>query len=196
MFPACKRYTCMTKSKSSMAPPDETQRKKKESIVELSKFIDKRIRVKFQGGREATGILKGYDALLNLVLDDTQEFLRDPDDLLKITDETRSLGLVVARGTAVTVIAPNEGVEQIANPTNNNATISLWYFVCGFRVSVDFQCYNKRILIVEMQFMDIRPKHKMSLKSHCLCKVDVVSTLTTTFCEQFILENVHRTNKF
>ncbi|KAI6182942.1 Sm domain-containing protein [Aphelenchoides bicaudatus] len=99
-----------------MAPPDDAQRKKKESIVELSKFIDKRVRVKFQGGREATGILKGYDALLNLVLDDTIEFLRDPDDLLKITDETRNLGLVVARGTAVTVIAPNEGVEQIANP--------------------------------------------------------------------------------
>ncbi|KAI6212242.1 Sm domain-containing protein [Aphelenchoides fujianensis] len=99
-----------------MAPQDETQRKKKESIVELSKFIDKRVRVKFQGGREATGILKGYDALLNLVLDDTQEFLRDSDDLLKTTEETRNLGLVVARGTAVTVIAPNEGVEQIANP--------------------------------------------------------------------------------
>lgn len=64
----------------------------------------------------ATGILKGYDALLNLVLDDTVEFLRDPEDLLKITDETRNLGLVVARGTAVTVIAPNDGVEQIANP--------------------------------------------------------------------------------
>ncbi|KAI6198310.1 U6 snRNA-associated Sm-like protein LSm7, protein [Aphelenchoides fujianensis] len=70
-----------------MAPSGETkpQRKKKESIVELSKFIDKRVRVKFQGGREATGILKGYDALLNLVLDDTQEFLRDSDDLLKTT---------------------------------------------------------------------------------------------------------------
>lgn len=64
----------------------------------------------------ATGILKGYDALLNLVLDDTTEFLRDPEDLLKVTDETRNLGLVVARGTAVTVIAPNEGIEHIANP--------------------------------------------------------------------------------
>jgi U6 snRNA-associated Sm-like protein LSm7 len=49
-------------------------------------------------------------------LDDTIEFLRDPEDLLKITDETRNLGLVVVRGTAVTVVAPNEGVEQIENP--------------------------------------------------------------------------------
>ncbi|CAD5218194.1 unnamed protein product [Bursaphelenchus okinawaensis] len=99
-----------------MASKDEQQRKKKESIVELARFIDKRVRVKFQGGREATGILKGYDALLNLVLDDTVEFLRDPEDLLRITDETRSLGLVVARGTAITVVAPNDGVENIENP--------------------------------------------------------------------------------
>jgi U6 snRNA-associated Sm-like protein LSm7 len=34
------------------------------------------IRVKFSGGREAAGVLKGYDPLLNLVLDDTTEYLR------------------------------------------------------------------------------------------------------------------------
>lgn len=32
--------------------------------------------MKFAGGREAAGILKGYDPLLNLVLDNTTEFLR------------------------------------------------------------------------------------------------------------------------
>lgn len=31
---------------------DDSTRKKKESIVDLSRFIDKKIRVKFQGGRE------------------------------------------------------------------------------------------------------------------------------------------------
>ncbi|KAL3078828.1 hypothetical protein niasHS_014610 [Heterodera schachtii] len=95
---------------------DETSKKKKESIVDLSRFIDKKVRVKFQGGREAAGILKGYDQLLNLVLDNATEFLRDPEDPLRITDETRNLGLIVARGTAITVVAPNEGIEQIANP--------------------------------------------------------------------------------
>lgn len=35
--------------------------KKKESILDLSKYIDKTIRVKFQGGHEASGILKGFD---------------------------------------------------------------------------------------------------------------------------------------
>ena len=32
------------------------------------------------------------------------------------TDKTRSLGLVVVRGTQVSLVAPQEGVEEIANP--------------------------------------------------------------------------------
>uniref|UniRef100_A0A915BIE5 U6 snRNA-associated Sm-like protein LSm7 n=2 Tax=Ascarididae TaxID=6250 RepID=A0A915BIE5_PARUN len=99
-----------------MPEKDDSTRKKKESIVDLSRFIDKKIRVKFQGGREASGILKGYDALINLVLDNAVEYVRDSEDPQKITEETRALGLIVARGTAITVVAPNDGIEQIANP--------------------------------------------------------------------------------
>ena len=55
---------------------DQKERKRKESIVDLTGYLDKSIRVKFSGGREATGILKGFDPLLNLVLDDTVEHLR------------------------------------------------------------------------------------------------------------------------
>uniref|UniRef100_A0A4X1VT01 LSM7 homolog, U6 small nuclear RNA and mRNA degradation associated n=1 Tax=Sus scrofa TaxID=9823 RepID=A0A4X1VT01_PIG len=54
----------------------DKEKKKKESILDLSKYIDKTIRVKFQGGREASGILKGFDPLLNLVLDGTIEYMR------------------------------------------------------------------------------------------------------------------------
>ncbi|KAK4270671.1 hypothetical protein QN277_019449 [Acacia crassicarpa] len=46
-------------------------------------------------GIAVTGTLKGYDQLRNLVLDEAVEFLRDPDDLLKTTDRTSSLGLIV-----------------------------------------------------------------------------------------------------
>uniref|UniRef100_A0A8C0XUC9 Sm domain-containing protein n=1 Tax=Castor canadensis TaxID=51338 RepID=A0A8C0XUC9_CASCN len=56
--------------------PQDKEKKKKESILDLSKYIDKTIRVKFQGGREASGILKGFDPLLNLVLDGTIEYMR------------------------------------------------------------------------------------------------------------------------
>jgi U6 snRNA-associated Sm-like protein LSm7 len=40
----------------------------------------------------------------------------DPDDMQRITDKTRKLGLVVIRGTQVSLVAPKEGMEEIANP--------------------------------------------------------------------------------
>lgn len=89
---------------------------KKESALDLAKFVDKGIRVKLAGGREVAGVLKGYDQLLNLVLDDAVEYLRDPNDSMRITDDTRTLGVVVCRGTAVTMVSPTTGAEEIANP--------------------------------------------------------------------------------
>ena len=95
---------------------DGQERKKKESILELNRFIDNQIRVKFAGGRESSGTLKGFDSLLNIVLDDTIEYLLDPDDPYKLTQDTRHLGLVVCRGTTVTLICPMYGMESISNP--------------------------------------------------------------------------------
>ena len=69
----------------------------KQTVLDLGKYIDKGVRVKLSGGREVEGILKGFDQLLNLVLDETKEYLRDVDDPLRITDETRNLGLIVTR---------------------------------------------------------------------------------------------------
>jgi small nuclear ribonucleoprotein (snRNP)-like protein len=90
----------------------DKERPKKENILDLGKYMDKRITVKFNGGREGTmrrspptpfspfvvtcqnasactarwgltfrqfavqGTLKGYDALMNLVLDDGKETVR------------------------------------------------------------------------------------------------------------------------
>jgi U6 snRNA-associated Sm-like protein LSm7 len=90
--------------------------KSKKSVLDMSKFMDKEVRVKFMGGREVVGTLKGYDALLNLVLDDTREFLKDPDDPYRLLDETRNLGLTVGRGTSVMLVCPTEGFEEISNP--------------------------------------------------------------------------------
>ncbi len=53
-----------------------TNAPKKESILELTKMIDAKVHVKCLGGRELVGILKGYDELVNLVLDDADEFIR------------------------------------------------------------------------------------------------------------------------
>ncbi|XP_013189732.1 U6 snRNA-associated Sm-like protein LSm7 [Amyelois transitella] len=104
------------KGKTGQGAGDNKEKRRKESILDLSKYLEKSIRVKFAGGREAAGILKGYDPLLNLVLDNTTEFLRDPDDPYKLLDDTRALGLVVCRGTSVVLICPMDGMEAIPNP--------------------------------------------------------------------------------
>lgn len=49
---------------------------KRESILELSKLMDAQVRVKCLGGRELKGTLRGYDELVNLVLDECDEFIR------------------------------------------------------------------------------------------------------------------------
>lgn len=72
---------------------------------------------------------------MNLVLDDVKELLRgmllasfwfflslcrlihSSDD--EGNESTRSLGLIVARGTLLVLIRPLDGSEQIANPFNN-----------------------------------------------------------------------------
>ncbi|PYI31946.1 U6 snRNA-associated Sm-like protein LSm7 [Aspergillus indologenus CBS 114.80] len=90
----------------------QQEKPKKENILDLNKYMDKEVRVKFNGGREVTGILKGYDQLMNLVLDDVKEGMRDDEG----NETTRSLGLIVARGTLIVLISPADGSEEIANP--------------------------------------------------------------------------------
>ncbi|KAK7538866.1 hypothetical protein IWX49DRAFT_588824 [Phyllosticta citricarpa] len=87
-------------------------RPKKENILDLAKLMDKEISVKFNAGREVTGTLKGYDQLMNLVLDNVKEIMRDDEG----NESHRSLGLIVARGTLLVLISPLDGSEEIANP--------------------------------------------------------------------------------
>ncbi|KAL9116244.1 MAG: hypothetical protein Q9227_000615 [Pyrenula ochraceoflavens] len=91
-------------------PP--TEKPKKENILDLTKYMDKQVTVKFNGGREVVGTLKGYDQLMNLVLDDVKETMRDDEG----NESSRSLGLVVARGTLLVLISPVDGSEEIENP--------------------------------------------------------------------------------
>ncbi|KAH1428697.1 Sm-like protein lsm7 [Aspergillus fumigatus] len=90
----------------------QQEKPKKENILDLSKYMDKEVKVKFNGGREVSGMLKGYDQLMNLVLDDVKESMRDDEG----NETTRSLGLIVARGTLIVLISPADGSEEIANP--------------------------------------------------------------------------------
>ncbi|GAA5987864.1 hypothetical protein JCM11641_003513 [Rhodosporidiobolus odoratus] len=92
-------------------------RPKREAILDLSKYVDKQIRVKFTGGREVTGTLKGFDQLLNLVMDELEETVKDPETgAAVVPPRSRSLGLAVLRGTSLVVISPLDGSQEIANP--------------------------------------------------------------------------------
>lgn len=77
------------------------------------------------------GVLKGYDQLLNLVLDDVEEtiqgmILTTLDRrfcslisswlILEPEPHTRNLGLVVLRGPTITIISPTDGSAEIENP--------------------------------------------------------------------------------
>ncbi|ODV62766.1 Sm-like protein LSM7, partial [Ascoidea rubescens DSM 1968] len=90
---------------------------KRDAILDLSKFKNEKLRVKFIGGREIIGVLKGYDQLMNLVLDNVEESLRDPDDDTVLTEKKRQLnGLVVVRSPLLLTVSPVEGSEVIENP--------------------------------------------------------------------------------
>lgn len=88
----------------------------KPSVINLDALLEKVVRVKFTGGREVTGVLKGHDPVPNIVLDECVEYLRDPKDPMKLSDKTRKLGLVVCRGTSITVVNPEAGFIEIDNP--------------------------------------------------------------------------------
>ncbi|KAJ1893571.1 U6 snRNP-associated protein Lsm7 [Kickxella alabastrina] len=95
---------------------DNKEKKKRDAIFDLKKYTDKRICVKFMGGREVTGVLKGSDQLLNIVLDEAEETLRDPENSDSSEERKRHIGLVVLRGPSIILVSPTDGSEEIENP--------------------------------------------------------------------------------
>ena len=43
---------------------------------DLKKYMDKRLQIKLNGNRTVTGVLRGFDQFMNLVLDETMEIVR------------------------------------------------------------------------------------------------------------------------
>lgn len=101
------------RSKSYMS---RQERPKKEAILDLNKFKDQKVVVKFIGGRQVVGVLKGFDQLMNLVLEDVSEQLRDPEDDAVLTEKTRDFKVVVVRGPLLLTLSPLDGTESIENP--------------------------------------------------------------------------------
>eukprot|EP00271_Cylindrocystis_brebissonii_P007437 TRINITY_DN2098_c0_g1_i1.p1 TRINITY_DN2098_c0_g1~~TRINITY_DN2098_c0_g1_i1.p1 ORF type:complete len:106 (+),score=24.42 TRINITY_DN2098_c0_g1_i1:411-728(+) len=95
---------------------EQTPAARRHTVLDLANYVDKGVCVKLSGGRQVTGTLKGYDQLVNLVLDEAMELERDTEDPLRTSDNKRPLGLIVCRGTAVMLVAPTDGTSEIANP--------------------------------------------------------------------------------
>eukprot|EP01064_Diplonema_japonicum_P024941 TRINITY_DN35759_c0_g1_i1.p1 TRINITY_DN35759_c0_g1~~TRINITY_DN35759_c0_g1_i1.p1 ORF type:complete len:130 (+),score=29.74 TRINITY_DN35759_c0_g1_i1:46-390(+) len=101
---------------------------RKDVVHHIEKLLEQPVNVSLIGGREVTGILKGFDLSLNIVLDETREYVRDLTDFSKrnlipdpeepdtLVEETRFLGVVVCKGSLVTVVSPYDGTEEIENP--------------------------------------------------------------------------------
>ncbi|CAG8494982.1 13169_t:CDS:2 [Funneliformis caledonium] len=80
----------------------------KASQPELKKYLfiyvymEKRLFIQLNGARKVTGILRGYDPFMNLVLDDTVEEVS--------STEKHNIGMVVIRGNSVVIM---EALEKI-----------------------------------------------------------------------------------
>ncbi len=55
---------------------EEVQPYQRENLIKLQAWVDRDIRVRFSGGRQITGLLKGFDNSNNMIVDDTIEYLR------------------------------------------------------------------------------------------------------------------------
>jgi U6 snRNA-associated Sm-like protein LSm7 len=58
--------------------------------------------------------------MISVVTEDSSDTVwrvrTDPEDMERVTDKSRKLGLVVVRGTQVSLVSPEEGMDEIANP--------------------------------------------------------------------------------
>jgi len=96
--------------------------KKNPSILNLTNLLDTKVRISLTGGRLIIGRLRGYDQLVNIVLDEAVEKMRDVEggDFYALNGMERTIGLCVCRGTQVCLVQPVEGREEIENPFVDN----------------------------------------------------------------------------
>jgi len=63
---------------------------------ELKKYMDKKMQLKLNGNRTVSGVLRGFDPFMNLVIDDAFEHTK--------CGEQSSIGMVVIRGNSIVLM--------------------------------------------------------------------------------------------
>uniref|UniRef100_A0A336LZY7 Small nuclear ribonucleoprotein G n=1 Tax=Culicoides sonorensis TaxID=179676 RepID=A0A336LZY7_CULSO len=69
---------------------------------ELKKYMDKKLSLKLNGGRKVSGILRGFDPFMNVVIDETIEYTKD--------GRQNNIGMVVIRGNSIIMV---EALDRI-----------------------------------------------------------------------------------
>jgi U6 snRNA-associated Sm-like protein LSm5 len=75
----------------------------------IDKCINAKVWIIMRGNTEFTGILKGYDDFVNLVLEDVTEYTYDEEGERHSTNISSS---ILLNGNAVTFIVPGSGPED------------------------------------------------------------------------------------
>ncbi|KAK5964990.1 hypothetical protein GCK32_011274 [Trichostrongylus colubriformis] len=70
---------------------------------ELKKYMDKEMELKLNGNRRVSGVLRGFDPFMNMVIEDAIEYPKNGDPI--------SLGMVVIRGNSVVIMEPKERIS-------------------------------------------------------------------------------------
>ena len=73
----------------------DSQRKPKASVPDLKNFMNKQVQVKLRGARTVSGVLRGVDQFMNVVLHEAKEHSKQND-----ADRTE-LGVTVIRGNVI-----------------------------------------------------------------------------------------------
>ena len=89
---------------------------KKTNIYDLAPFLNKRVSIIFAGGRKIKGILKSYDTLENMILDNVVETFPN--------EKTRELGLAFIKGSSLESFIPGE-YEEIPDSLKDIITSNL-----------------------------------------------------------------------
>lgn len=64
---------------------------------ELKKYMDKNVSVRLNGARVVTGVVRGFDPFMNLVLDEA-------------SDSSSQMGMIVIRGNAIMAIEARDRI--------------------------------------------------------------------------------------
>ncbi|CAK5125842.1 unnamed protein product [Meloidogyne enterolobii] len=70
---------------------------------ELKKYMDKQVNIKLNGNRNVSGVLRGFDPFMNIVVEDCIEHMK--------TGESQSIGMVVIRGNSIVIMEPMERIQ-------------------------------------------------------------------------------------